>query len=95
MRPAVGTVEVGDITLYFPQVEAPLSIRQTLMQRAGVDIVKRDPPENILRRISQHENGGVPHSVDNLPVATQQPARRQRNNAIGAVLPRKYAFQGL
>ena len=95
MRSAEGTVEVGDITLYFLQVEAPLTIRQMLLQRAGVDVVKRDPLENILRRISKHDNGGVPRFVDNLPVATEEPTRRQRNDAIAAVLPRKYVFQGL
>ena len=95
VRSAKGAAEVGDIPLYFPAVEVLLTIRQIPLHRAGVDIVKRDPLENILRRISKHDNGGVPRFVDNLPVATEEPTRRQRNDAIAAVLPRKYVFQGL
>jgi hypothetical protein len=53
------------------EVEALLAIRQILLHRAGVDVVKRDPPENILRRISKHDNGGVSRLVDNFPVAAQ------------------------
>jgi hypothetical protein len=71
MRSAERAAEVGDVPSYFPQVEALLMIRQILLNRAGIDVVKRDPFEDILRRIPKHDNGGVWRLVDNLLVATQ------------------------
>src|SRR5258707_11478379 len=62
---------------------------------AGVDIIKRDPPEDILGSTPKHDNGRVSCLVDNFPVATQQAARRQRNDAIAAVLSRENILQGL
>src|SRR6266436_9783865 len=95
MRPEAGAAEVRDVSSYFAKVEALLTIRQTHWHPAGVDIIKRDPPEDILGSIPKHDNGGVSCLVDNFPVATQQAARRQRNDAIAAVLSRENILQGL
>ena len=65
------------------------------MQRAGLDVVKSDSPENTLGRIPKHDGGGVSRLADNLPEAAEQPTRRQRNNTIAAVLPRENVFQDL
>ena len=71
VRSAKGAAEVGDVPLYFPAVEVLLMIRQILLHRAGVDVVKRDPLENIFRRVPKHNNPGVLRLVDNFPVAAQ------------------------
>lgn len=71
VRSAKGAAEVGDVPLYFPAVELLLTIRQILLHRAGVDIVKRDPLENILRRVPKHNNRGVLRLADKFPVAAQ------------------------
>jgi len=94
MRFAEGAAEVGDVSFYFAKVQAPLTIRQIHWHRAGVDIIKRDPPEDILGSIPKHDNGGVSCLVDNFPVATQQATRRQRNDTIAAVLSRENTLQG-
>jgi hypothetical protein len=95
MRSAEGAAEVRDVSFYFAKVEALLTIRQIHWHQAGVDIIKRDPPEDILRNILKHDNGGVSRLVDNFPIATQQATRRQRNDAIAAVLSRENILQGL
>jgi hypothetical protein len=87
MRSAEGTAEVGNVPPYFPKVEALLTIRQILLHRPRVDVVKRDPLENIFGRIPKHDNDGASRLVDNFPGATQKPARRQRNDTIATVLP--------
>ena len=80
---------------YFSKVKALLSIRQTSLYRARLDVVERDPLEDILGRILEHDNCGVLHLVDNRPVATHHPARWQRDDTIAAILPREEMFQGL
>ena len=71
VRSAKGAAEVGNVSFYFPEVEVLLMIRQILMHRAGVDVVKRDPLENILRHVPKHDYSGVSRLVDNFPVAAQ------------------------
>jgi hypothetical protein len=44
---------------------------QIPLHRAGLDVVKSDPPENILRRIPKHYCGGVSRLADNFPEGTQ------------------------
>jgi hypothetical protein len=95
VRSAKGAAEVGDVPHYFPKEEALFTIRQTLLNRARIDVVKGDPLENVLGRIPKHDNGGASRLADNFPVVTQQPARRPRNDAIVAVLPSENLLQGL
>src|ERR1700692_2196135 len=59
VRFAKGAAEVGDVPFYFPKVEALFAIRQTLLHRARIDVVKGDPLQNVLRRIAKHDNGGA------------------------------------
>src|SRR5262245_57984828 len=59
MGSAEGTIEVGNVPLYFPKVEALLTIRQILLHRPRVDVVKRDPFENIFGRIPKRDNDGA------------------------------------
>jgi len=46
-------------------------ICKIILHRAGLDVVKSDSPENILRRISKHYRGGVSRLADNFPEGTQ------------------------
>ena len=71
MRSAEGTAEVGNVTLYFPEVEFLFATRQALLHGALVDVVELDPFEDILRCIPQYHNDGVSRAVDNFPVPTQ------------------------
>lgn len=71
VRSAKGAAEVGDIPFYFPKVEVLFTIRQTLLHRARIDVVKGDPLQNVLRRIPKHDNGGASRLADNFPVVTQ------------------------
>ena len=95
MRSAERAAEVRDVSFYFAKVEALLTVRQIHWHRAGVDIIKRDPPEDILGTIPKHDNGGVFGFVDNFSVATQEATRRQCNDTIAAVPSRKNILQGL
>jgi hypothetical protein len=95
MRSAERAAEVGDVSSYLAKVEVLLAIRQIHWYRAGVDIIKRDPPEDILGSIPKHDNGSVSCLVDNFPVATQQATWRQRNDTIAALLARENDLQGL
>ena len=95
MRSAEGTAEVGDISIYFTEVVRLLKVRQIRWHRAGVDVIERDSPKNILAAIPKHDNGGVSCPADNFPVAAQQATRRQRNDTIAAVLSRENILQGL
>jgi len=93
VRSAKGAAEVGDVPFYFPKVEALFTIRQTLLHRARLDVVKGDSVQNVLRRIPKHDNGGASRLPDNFPVVAQEPTRRQRNDAIAAVLPSENVLQ--
>ena len=44
--------------------------RQILLHRAGLDVVKSDSPENILRCIPKYDRGGVSRFADNFPEGT-------------------------
>jgi hypothetical protein len=46
-------------------------IRQIPFYRAGVDVVKSDSPENILRRIPKHDRSSDSRFADNFPEGTQ------------------------
>lgn len=94
IRSAEGAAEVRDVSFNLAKVASLLTIRQIHWHRAGVDIVKRDPVEDILRNILKHDNGGVSRLVDNFPVAAQQATRRERDDTIAAVLSRENMLQG-
>ena len=48
---------VGDVTFDFSKVEHFLMIRQFLVQGAGLDVVKGNSPEGILRMRMLHRYG--------------------------------------
>ena len=54
-----GVAKVGDVLSYFSKVMALLTICQNSLCRARVGVVKRDPLEDILRRIPEQDNGGI------------------------------------
>jgi hypothetical protein len=95
MRSAEGTAKVGDVPLDFPKVEARLMIRHILLHKARIDVVKRNPLEDILRRIPKHNNSGISYSFDHFPVGPQQPTWRQRDDAIEDILASENGLQGL
>jgi hypothetical protein len=95
VRSAERAAEVGDVTLYFPEVEVLFKSCQALLHRARVDVAERDPLEDTLRRIQKYDNRGALRLVDSFPVATQQTARRQRNDTIAAVILREKVLQDL
>ena len=95
IRSAERAAEVRDVSFYLAKVEALLTIRQIHWHRAGVDIVKRDPVEDILRNIPKHDNDGVSRLVNNFPVGAQQSTRRERDDTIAAVFSRENMLQGL
>jgi hypothetical protein len=71
IRSAVGPIEVSNVLFDFSKVEALLMMRQILLHWAGLDVVKSDPPENILWRIPKHDRGGVSCLADHFPESIQ------------------------
>ena len=71
IRSAEGAIEVSDVSLDFSKVAALFMICQIPLHWAGLDVVKGDFPENILRRIPKHDRGGVSRFADNFPEGTQ------------------------
>ena len=95
----VGSLEraakVRDIPVYFSKIETRLAICQTPSYGLRVDVVKRDPLDDVFRPILEQDNGGILRLANNLPVPTHQTARRQGDNTIAAVSPSENMFQGL
>jgi len=71
IRSAEGAIEVSDVSLDFSKIVALFMICQSSLHWAGLDVVKSDSPENILRRIPKHDRGGVLCFADNFPEGTQ------------------------
>ena len=77
---------VGEVTSYFPEVIALIMSDQALLHGTRIDVVECDPLKDIFRRILKYDNPGALGLFDNPPVAPQQAARRQRNEAIATVI---------
>src|SRR6266480_4333095 len=87
----VGSLEraakVPDVLFYFSKIETRLAICQTPSYGSRVDVVKRDPLDDVFRLILEQDNGGILRLANNLPVPTHQTARREGDNTIAAVSP--------
>src|SRR5205807_3681533 len=69
--------KVGDVASYLSKIEALFTTCQGPCHEARVDIVERDPPEDVFWRVPEEDNGGRLRGLDDFPVAADQSARRQ------------------